>query len=130
MSRQVYFDLNNSGRRVSTTNLDLDLSVNETAVMDSVLNIIMTEKGSRVFNKRDFGSSLNAYLHDPITIFTGIKLYENIEKSILRYEPRVRNLKVTVTPDPNNNTFIIDIFFKIEESENLLEINTTLKKIR
>lgn len=124
----IYFDLPKEGR-VTLTN-DIDLSTDAQAVMDSVVNIITTEKKSKVFTKRDFGTSLEQYLFDPCDIYTAISIYQEIERGINKYEPRALNVKVEVTPLPNDNNFTIDIFFEIEESENPIELNTSLKKIR
>ena len=124
----IYIDLPKEGR-VTASN-DIDLSVDAQAVMDSVVNIVTTEKKSKVFTKRNFGISLEQYLFEPCDIYTAISLYQEIERGIVRFEPRAKNVKVEVTPQPNDNDFIIDIFLEIEESENPIELNTSLRKIR
>ena len=109
---------------------DLTILTNEKSVLESVMNIISTEKKSKVFNKRNFGTSLLQYLHNPVDIHTAIDLFEVIERGINTYEPRALNLVVTVTPAPNENTFYIEISFDMEESQAPVVLNTNLKKLR
>jgi len=126
----TYFDLSKEGTTVSGTDLDITLTINAESVLDSVLNIITTEKKSRVFRKRDFGCSLMQYIHDPLDIFTAHNILREIESSISKYEPRALDLLVEITPFPNENTFVIDINFRIQESENTLQLSKLLKEIR
>jgi len=128
--RTSYFDLSKTGQTVSDTDLDIKKSINEESVLDSVLNIITTEKKSRVYRKRDFGCDLLQYIYEPIDIFTSHEILREIESSISKYEPRALDLDVEITPLPNDNTFIIDINFRIEESENPLQLTKLLKEIR
>ena len=126
--RIIYWDLSKDGLKTSTN--DLAITTNETAVLESVVNIVTTERSTKVFFKRDFGTSLSKFLFAPIDMFIAIDIFEEIEASITKYEKRALDLRVDVTPIPNDNTFIIDIYFRIEESEKPLELTLNLKKIR
>ena len=128
MATQIYLDLKKDGTKTITG--DLDIAVNEEAVMESVVNIIMTEKRSKVYRKRNFGVNLKRFVFEPVDRITAIELYEEIKNGIETYEYRAKDVEVTISPIPNDNEFLIDIYFTIEESENPVEIHTALSKIR
>jgi len=59
--KEVYFfDITKIGKDL-TGKRDISLLVNEQALLESVMNIMQTEPGERVWNP-EFGCSLNQYL--------------------------------------------------------------------
>ena len=124
----IYHDLD---KRASITSAnDIAMLDNELAVLESVENILTSEPRSMIYNKRNVGCNLQQYLFEPIDTATAVDILEEIERAILRYENRIRNLKVVITPLPDENTFNINIHCIIPESNKPLILSTTLEKLR
>ena len=73
------------------------------------METILTE---RPFNP-DLGSNIRKMLFENVTIPTSIEIKDQIENSILAFEPRISNLIVDVKPFPDDNTFEVDIKYDI-----------------
>lgn len=87
---------------------DVYLKKDIEAIRQSVMNIILTKRGERPFDS-SFGSNLSSFLFDnfdPIT-FTLIK--QEIESSIINYEPRVRILNIDLVDQSDRNALSVSI---------------------
>tara|TARA_Y100000356_G_C11233780_1_gene276512 strand:- start:108 stop:509 length:402 start_codon:yes stop_codon:yes gene_type:complete len=91
---------------------DLPVIINERAITRSVRNLVETILTERPFNP-DLGSNIRKMLFENVTIPTSIEIKDQIENSILAFEPRVSNLVVDVKPFPDDNTFEVDIKYDI-----------------
>ena len=91
---------------------DLPVIINERAITRSVRNLVETILTERPFNP-DLGSNIRKMLFENVTIPTSIEIKDQIENSILSFEPRVSNLVVDVKPFPDDNTFEVDIKYDI-----------------
>ena len=91
---------------------DLPVIINERAITRSVRNLVETILTERPFNP-DLGSNIRKMLFENVTIPTSIEIQDQIENSILAFEPRVSNLVVDVKPFPDDNTFEVDIKYDI-----------------
>ena len=91
---------------------DLPVIINERAITRSVRNLVETILTERPFNP-DLGSNIRKMLFENVTIPTSIEIKDQIENSILVFEPRVSNLVVDVKPFPDDNTFEVDIKYDI-----------------
>ena len=91
---------------------DLPVIINERAITRSVRNLVETILTERPFNP-DLGSNIRKMLFENVTIPTSIEIKDQIENSILAFEPRVSNLVVDVRPFPDDNTFEVDIKYDI-----------------
>ena len=91
---------------------DLPVIINERAITRSVRNLVETILTERPFNP-DLGSNIRKMLFENVTIPTSIEIKDQIENSILAFEPRVSNLIVDVKPFPDDNTFEVDIKYDI-----------------
>lgn len=85
---------------------------NEDAIKKSIRNIIQTMPSERFFNPT-FGSDIKTSLFEFVDFGTASSLKTQIEIAISNYEPRVDNVKVEVSPDPNQNEFEITVIFDI-----------------
>ncbi len=92
---------------------DLPVIINERAITRSVRNLVETILTERPFNP-DLGSNIRKMLFENVTIPTSIEIKDQIENSILAFEPRVSNLVVDVRPFPDDNTFEVDIKYDIK----------------
>ena len=74
----------------------------EDAIKRSVRNIIFTILGEKPFEP-NFGSVINESLFDLNTNLSEIRVSDEIQSSLLNYEPRIDNIEVTVTVAPDTN---------------------------
>ena len=91
---------------------DLPVIINERAITRSVRNLVETILTERPFNP-DLGSNIRKMLFENVTIPTSIEIKDQIENSIMAFEPRVSKLVVDVKPFPDDNTFEVDIKYDI-----------------
>ena len=85
---------------------------NENAIARSVRNIVMTVPGEKFFDP-DFGSRVSALLFENVDDITASQIQEEIEYSIVNYEPRVKILSITVNPDNDNASFDAVVVYEI-----------------
>ena len=101
MASKGFKDINLSFKRHPVTN-DVVTIRDEDAIKRSVKNIIFTIIGEKPFQPL-FGSVVNQALFDLTTEYDEILIQDEIKSSILKFEPRISNLKVTTTVYPNSN---------------------------
>jgi len=101
VASKEFKDVNLSFKRHPVTN-DVVTIRNEDAIKRSVRNIIFTIIGEKPFQPL-FGSVVNQALFDLTTEYDEILIQDEIKSSILKFEPRISNLKVTTTVYPNSN---------------------------
>ena len=85
---------------------------NENAIARSVRNIVMTAPGEKFFEP-DFGSRVSKLLFENVDDITASQIREEIEYSIVNYEPRVKILSITVNPNNDNASFDAIITYDI-----------------
>jgi phage baseplate assembly protein W len=91
---------------------DLPALTNERAILRSVRNLVQTVPTERVFNSA-LGSEITQSLFEFVDYGTAAVVREQIITSIKNFEPRITNLVVEVDPQPDLNTFEVDISFDI-----------------
>ena len=101
MASRAFKDINLSFKRHPVTN-DVVTIRNEDAIKRSVKNIIFTILGEKPFEP-NFGSVINESLFDLNTNLSEIRVSDEIRSSLLIYEPRIDNVDVNVTIEPDTN---------------------------
>ena len=101
MASRAFKDINLSFKRHPVTNDVLTIR-NEDAIKRSVRNIIFTILGEKPFEP-NFGSVINNSLFDLSTNLNEVRISDEIEQSLLNYEPRIDNLEVTTSIYPDSN---------------------------
>ena len=101
MASRAFKDINLSFKRHPVTN-DVVTIRDEDAIKRSVKNIIFTILGEKPFEPR-FGSVINEALFDLDSAYSDILAQDEIKSSVLKFEPRISNLEVTVTITPDTN---------------------------
>tara|TARA_B100000902_G_scaffold224376_1_gene213144 strand:+ start:130 stop:531 length:402 start_codon:yes stop_codon:yes gene_type:complete len=91
---------------------DLPVLINERAIIRSVRNLVETIPTERFFNS-DLGSDIRRSLFEFVDIASSRVIQDQIRETILFYEDRVENLKVQVNPQPDNNSFDVNVFFDV-----------------
>ena len=97
---------------------DLIVSKDEAAIKQSVLNLLLTNRGERVFNA-NLGSSISSLLFEPLDYGTAGMVSAEIENTMNAYEPRIRVLAVNTLPDFDQNGFDVELIFEIIGREDI-----------
>ena len=98
--------------QINPLNNDLIGLKNENAISRAIRNLILTSPGDRPFQP-DFGSSVNTSIFETLDSITASSLQQQIENTIIKYEPRVELIDVIVTPNIPNNSFDVIINYKV-----------------
>ena len=103
---------------------------NDTAIARSIRNLVFTTPGERFFNP-DLGSGVSELLFDNIDDISASAIRDEIEETIIKYEPRVRLQDVKVKADYDNNEFNVTISYDIIGIEALpQQLNFALQSTR
>ena len=108
---------------------DINTHKNEYAIANAVKNLILTNHYERPFQP-EIGSNIRRLLFENVDPITGAQIEREITETIDNFEPRVQTSKVTVSPDPDNNGFKVELEFFVINNPNPITINFFLERIR
>jgi len=108
---------------------DINRHTNETAVVNSIKNLILTNHYEKPFQP-DIGSNVRRILFENMDTITATTLQNEIAQTIKNYEPRVNISKLEVAPDFENNGFKVYMEFFVVNITNPITINFFLERIR
>ena len=91
---------------------DLPILKNESAIRRSVRNLVETIPTERFFNPL-LGSNVRSSLFDFCDYGTASVIQDQIRVTVENFEPRVANLRVEVSPQPDTNTFEVTVIFDV-----------------
>ena len=91
---------------------DLPVLSNERAIIRSVRNLVETIPSERVFNSL-LGTSIRDTLFDNFDRSTVMIIEDEVRQVVANYEPRVTNVGVKVSANPDDNFLSVDVFFEI-----------------
>ena len=115
---------------VNPINADIIGVKNDTAIARSIRNLVLTTPGERFFNE-DLGSGVSELLFDTLDDISGAVIRDEIEQTIIRFEPRVKLTDVIVKPDYDNNEFNVTVSYDIIGIEALpQQLNFALQPTR
>ena len=97
---------------VNPINADIIGVKNDTAIARSIRNLVLTTPGERFFNE-DLGSGVSEILFDTLDDISSAVIRDEIEQTIVRFEPRVKLQDVKVDPDYDNNEFNVTVTYDI-----------------
>ena len=97
---------------VNPINNDIIGVKNDTAIARSIRNLIFTVPGERFFNQ-DLGSKVSQVLFDTVDDISASAIRDEIEDTIIKYEPRVKIKDIRVKPDFDNYTFDVTLVYDI-----------------
>jgi len=123
-----YLDISKIGRDF-TGKKDVALLTNERAISESVLNILNTNTGERIMNPT-FGINLDKYLFEPLDPITASFLRDEIEYGLTKFEPRIENIKVIVTPDEDTQSYNVELSYTIKVLSTQQNLEFQLNKVR
>ena len=129
MASRAFKDINLSFKRHPVTN-DLVVIKNEDAIKKSVKNIIFTILGEKPYMPL-FGSSVNNSLFELSNPLDHIRISDEIQSTLLNYEPRISNIQVTVSNYPDSNELNATIQYDITGMASLSQtVNVILQPAR
>lgn len=108
---------------------DINVVENEDAVKQSIINILLTNTGERVFNP-NFGSEINKMLFENITPQTSSTLTTLIKSAIENYEPRAQLHEVQCTPSPDENAYAVTVVFSTINRTEPITLDFLLNRVR
>ena len=111
MASRAFKDINLSFKRHPVTNDVLTIR-DEDAIKRSVKNIIFTILGEKPFEP-NFGSVISESLFDLNTSLNEVRVSDEIKQSLLNYEPRIDDIRVTVTVAPDTNEMNCTVQYEI-----------------
>ena len=97
---------------VNPINADIIGVKNDTAIARSIRNLVLTTPGERFFNE-DLGSGVSELLFDTLDDISGAVIRDEIEQTIIRFEPRVKLEDVKVKGDFDNHQFDVTITYDV-----------------
>ena len=97
---------------VNPINSDLIGVKNDTAISRSIRNLVLTTPGERFFNE-DLGSGVSQLLFDTVDDISAAVIRDEVEQTIIRFEPRVELQDVTVKPNYDNNEFDVTVSYDV-----------------
>ena len=121
---------------------DLDLSLkihpirkdiiplkDDVAVINAVRNLLITNFYERPFGD-DKGANLRGLLFEPAGYVTEIRLRDNIERVLNKYEPRIQTTGIGILDDSDANSYIVNVNFRIKEFDTNTSVELILRRLR
>lgn len=108
---------------------DLALKTDEEAVKESLKNIILIDKGEKLFQPT-FGGNIRAMLFELNSPATIKLIQEQIKTTINNYEPRAQLIDVEVYSLIDDNKVAIKIIYALRNREEPLQVEFILERVR
>jgi len=108
---------------------DLVTSANDDAVKNAIRNLLLTDKGERLFNPL-YGSNIRSLLFENVSPQSESLLREYITNSIENYEPRAQLIDVYVSALPDENAYNATIIFSVINSSQPVVLELILDRVR
>lgn len=99
------------------TESQYELVYDEDAIQKSVIMILGTKVGQRVF-RRDFGSYLEDILFDPMDDISVQRIKTELISAISKWEPRIILVSTVVKPDYANELYYVELNYVIPSLNN------------
>ena len=123
-----YRDLDLDFGRNTVTN-DVNKLTDIESVKRSVRNLINTSHFERPFHP-ELGSSIRSMLFEPITPMTALMLQRRVQEVLINFEPRIRLVQITANPNIDGNAYDLRIYFYVVGSDELIEVQSFLERLR
>lgn len=108
---------------------DLARVTNEEAVKDSIVNLLLTNRGERFF-RPNLGSDIQTMLFENVSPLTILSIEEMVKSTISNYEPRANVIDVNVKANEDYNDITVTIVFNVVNSETPITLTKTLTRVR
>ena len=91
---------------------DLITSKDEAAVKQAIVNLLLTNKGERLFNSQ-IGSDIPRLLFEQLDYGVAALVQSEIKNVLTDYEPRINIISLEVIPNFDDNGFDVGLEFEI-----------------
>ena len=111
VTKKQYTDIDINFNKNEFTD-DVSVKLNNNAIRQSVMNIILTRQGEKPFNPR-FGVGLHKYLFENLGPLDKLTFYRDVVSQLTVHEPRVKLSNITWDEsniDSNSISVTIDFF--------------------
>ena len=126
---QTFKDLNITFKPHPVTG-DLTTVKDEAAIKQAIINLLLTNRGERLFAPR-IGSSLSDLLFEILDFGTASLVNTEITNTLSTYEPRIRVLSLSTNPNFDDNGFDVELVYEVVGREDLpRSINFFLERTR
>jgi phage baseplate assembly protein W len=130
VAREVSYTDIDFGFRANPITGDIALKRDDEAVKQSVLNILLTNRGERPFDP-DFGANIRNQLFENFDPIVKQLIEDDVRTALRNYEPRVRVLNVRVGAKPDQNSIDISVEFEIQSPEQTVTtVNFSVERLR
>lgn len=109
--------------------LDVTRKIDEEAIKASLKNLIQTRNYERPFHP-EIGCQVFNLLFENFNPVTVQVMKKTIFDVIQKFEPRVSVLDVNIRDRSDNNEIMVEIIFKIINSERPLTLRTSIARVR
>ena len=125
---RIYKDIDLDFGRNTVTN-DVNKLTDVEAVKRSVRNLINTNHYERPFHP-EIGSDVRAMLFEPMTPLTALNLQRKVAEVLHNFEPRISLQQVLANPNIDRNSYELKIMFYVVGSNQPIEVETFLERLR
>lgn len=108
---------------------DLATKTNESAVKQSIKNIVLTSYYERGFYV-EFGTPLKESLFELVTPQDSITIRDRIDQAIKNFEPQAELIDVFVRLEPKDNSLHANVIYTYVNNPSEQSINIDLERIR
>ena len=126
--QSTYKDLDFAFKQNPNTN-DVGIKKDNASISQSVLNILRTNHGERPFNY-NFGADLRSYLFENMTDITAANMSTSINIALANYEPRIEVLNTNIQAKADENDVRITVTGRVRSSNEIVDIATTIERLR
>lgn len=108
---------------------DIVRYVNENAVKRSIRNLILTNKGERLFQPK-LGSAINSLLFEPMDSITATTIKDTITQAITNHEPRCKLISVDVVANEPKQAYFVNVQFMVINNQSVQQTTIALYRVR
>ena len=109
---------------------DLVTVKDEASIKQSIVNLLLTNKGERFFAP-NIGSSISNLLFEPLDYGTASLIQSEIKATLETYEPRIQIISIVATPNYDDNGFEVELVFEVVGRDDIpLNVNFFLERTR
>lgn len=91
---------------------DFALAAYEEDIRQAIRIILGTALGERAM-RPDFGAGLSTLVFEPINTSTCALTQQRVEQALINWEPRIDEIAVQITPQPQVATLLIKIAYRV-----------------
>ena len=95
---------------------DVVVSKDNAAIKQSIVNLVLTNKGERLFNP-DYGSDIRSFLFEPLDYAVAGIIKNNMQLSLAKYEPRIKVTSIACKPNFEDNGIDVEMTYEIRGTD-------------